>query len=131
MDQSSQLRGYIQQGINSGLSEDNIRSRLLQAGWPQAVVDAALYMPSNYTGQESNVPNPAQPTNTHRVRNGVLWILSPFIILVGVAVLQFLFRAAGIKSPIFNIISILAGMVGVILVPVGPIVGIIKLSRRQ
>ena len=66
----------------------------------------------------------------HNTRNGVLWILSPFIALFGVLFINIIVRFAGIQSPIINIISLLGGMAGVILIVVGPVIGIVKLVRN-
>ncbi len=121
MDQASQLHTYIQQSRASGLTDSTIKSQLLQAGWSQTNVDGAF----------NNVASATQSSNPHRVRNGVLWICSPAIVLITVTVLQFLVHFAGLNLAIINIISILGGMAGVILLFVGPIVGIIKLSHNQ
>jgi hypothetical protein len=118
MDQSEQLQSYIQNSRSNGLSEDTIRNELLRSGWPQATVDIAL----------RQVPA-TQPANPHRVRNGVLWILSPFIVLTGAVVIELLCRLAGVNSSIINVMSVLVGIAGIILLPLGPILGIIKLTR--
>ena len=118
MDQHSQLQSYIQSCRKSGLSDELIRNELLRSGWPTDTVDAEL----RATGS-------ALPATPHHVRNGVLLILSPFIILAGAIVLQLPFDRAGIHSPIINIVSALAGIAGIIMLPLGPILGIMKLSR--
>lgn len=75
---------------------------------------------------ENNTTTP----KSHNTRNGVLWILSPFITLLAVLLINVLVRLTGIESSIFDLISVLAGMAGVILLIVGPIVGIVKLARN-
>lgn len=78
-----------------------------------------------------------------RGRSAVLWILSGFIVLVGIALLQLIVRFAT-PSPsiasdgtlmvppvvtVVNLLSALGGIVGVCLIPIGIVVGVIKLSR--
>ncbi len=121
MDQSQQLYAYIQQAYASGLTADQIKSQLLQAGWQLAMIEAAFQAPTGAA---------PQPIDPHRQRNGVLWIVSPFIVFVTIILLQFIVHAANVNSAIVNIISLLGGVAGVILVPVGPTIGIIKLSRH-
>jgi hypothetical protein len=118
MEPSSQLQSYIQASRNSGVAEDVIRNSLVQSGWLAETVDEALKAPA---AQHTSSP--------HRVRNGVLLILSPFIILIGNVIIQVIFRMAGIHSPIINIIAILGGIVGIVMLPLGPILGIMKLSK--
>jgi hypothetical protein len=130
MDQNNQLIEFINQGRNRGLSEDAIKNQLLKAGWQQPSVDAALNYATTNNNLMSTVQVSHQSIKPHRVRNGVLWILSPFIVFISVALLQFVFRLTGLNSPIINILSLLAGMAGLILIPVGPIVGIITLAKR-
>lgn len=78
----------------------------------------------------------------HRTRNAVLWMLSGFIVLIAIAILQALIHymfggslgSSGLLDSInriFNIFSILAGLIGFILIPVGIIIGIVKLSDTK
>jgi hypothetical protein len=130
MDQNSQLNIYVHQSRSNGIDDITIKNQLIQSGWQEATVTAALQLLTPPVGTQNHLQSPVQPSNSHRVRNGVIWILSPFILLISVAILQFLFHLVGLRSPIINIVSILSGIVGVILIPVGPIIGIIKLNRR-
>ncbi len=68
--------------------------------------------------------------NEHKVRNGVLWILSPFIVFVITFIVTIAFRIAGLDSMIINVISLLAGIAGVLLMFIGPVIGIIKLTSK-
>ncbi|MDB5163825.1 MAG: hypothetical protein JWS12_443 [Candidatus Saccharibacteria bacterium] len=134
--QDEQLISYIKEQLLQGNPEENIRQTLLQYGWDSKLVDQAFAFikapnPHSENTQEAQLQPHETFRSNHRVRNGVLWILSPFIVLVGAAIINFLFRLAGINSPIINIVSILAGMAGVILVFVGPVLGIIKLTNHK
>ena len=97
---------------------------------PNIVITPTATVNTDQFGQQNSTSNTTQPSDHHRVRNGVLWIVSPFIVLVGVALLQVLFHSAHITSSVINIIAFLGGIVGIILIPVGPIIGIRKLSRH-
>jgi hypothetical protein len=97
MDQSHQLTNYIQQCLNQGIPLSDISNQLLQQGWSQANVDEAFRAVQSSYSQPPAIGN--QPTQLaakpHRVRNGVLWIVSPYIILVLAAILELLTRSIG------------------------------------
>jgi hypothetical protein len=75
-------------------------------------------------------PQPPAPADDHHVRTAVLWFLSPFMVFVGALVVSIAFRLVGVSSPFVNIVVILCGLVGMVLLVAGPIMGIIKLTRR-
>ncbi len=129
-----QLVNYIAQQSQSGVSEMQIRQSLAQNNWDEGLVNQAFSLVRNpeYT---TNNPDPISQessvsVSSHKVRNGVLWIISPFIILICVIIVNIIFRLAGVNSPFITILSMLAGMVGVIFIFVGPIIGIIKLTSK-
>lgn len=129
-----QLTNYIAQQFQSGVSEMQIRQSLAQNNWDEGLVDQAFYLVRNpeYT---ANNPNPTSQgssvsASSHKVRNGVLWIISPFIILMCVIIVNIIFRLAGVNSPFINILSMLAGLVGIIFIFVGPIIDSIKLTSK-
>ncbi len=83
---------------------------------------------------------PHTPTHTSKSRalvNALLWLFSGFIILAGLAVLEFIahFVFASTTSStnpvmtVINIVSILGGLLGVLMIPAGIVIGCIKLSR--
>ena len=121
MDQSAQISDYIHQCLANGMSPETIKQQLLASGWAPETIDRAL------GSFQASSPSP------HRVRNGVLWIVSPFVILIGISLLQALVHLLHLSQPvaaIFNILSLLIGVAGVILIPVGLIMGILKLTRH-
>jgi len=130
MEPADQLKTYIQQSLTSGLSPEAVAQQLRQSGWPEASIQESLRIQSLNSPQLSTELSNARAGRPHNARDGILWILSPFILLVGVALLQLLIELGGIHSAIINILSILAGIDGVILIPLGLIVGIIKLSKH-
>ena len=114
-DPHAQLRAYVRSLFDQHINEQAIRTNLLNAGWDSAAVDAAI-------NQER--PSP------HRVRNGVLWIVSPLIVFVCAGIMSAVLAAAHIHSAFANIIIVLLGLAGGLLVIIGPIVGVVILSRR-
>jgi hypothetical protein len=130
MDQNSQLNAYVLQSRGNGIDDNTIKNQLIQSGWQESTVNASLQLPASAVHSQNNVQSPVLSSNPHRVRNGVIWILSPFILLIGVVLLQLLLQLIGLRSPIINIIGILCGIAAAILIPVGPIIGIIKLTRH-
>lgn len=135
MSEQDQLVKYISEQLRQGISEDNIRQSLVQNNWDEKLVNQAFTLVRNPEYTTSNLGVTSQQSNvlvkSHKVRNGVLWILSPFIVFVGTALVNIIVRFAGINSSILNIVFVLAGMVGVILIFVGPVLGIIELTRHK
>lgn len=127
--QRTQLTQYIQQAYQSGASLDAIRSQLLKSGWREDIVEPVL----------TQFRTTIKPADPHKVRNGVLWIVGPVVALIIVALLQLVVRffwsnvddmgVIGIFRIVINIISLIVGMVSVPMMIIGPIVGIIKLSK--
>lgn len=129
----NQLIKYISQQLESGVSYETIRHTLLQNNWNEALIVQAF----------SIVHNSVTPVTTsghvtasisHRKNNtkvGVLWILSPVIVLIGSLFMNIIVRLIGISSPVFNVVSLLAGVTGVVLVVVGPVVGALKLANNK
>lgn len=142
-DASNQIDNYIHQELSSGTDETAIRHQLARSGWSDTLINEAFYRVSPETqtmptgllpsSDHSNTTThtPAPITDDKRVRNGVLWIVSPFILLIGTALLSFGVRLAGINSVVFYLIFMLMGIAGVILIIAGPIIGIIKLSKHN
>lgn len=124
--QYTQVTQYIQQAYQSGASIEIVRANLLSSGWPEPVVMQLL-------SQQQLVAAPADP---HRVRNAVFWIVGPFAFLMITALLQFVVRfttrggGSNGFTTIVNFISIIIGIVAVPMMVVGPIVGIVKLSKK-
>lgn len=134
-----QLVEYVSKCVNQGTPQATIQNQLIQAGWSQAYIDAAfrqlnLQHVNNIVNQSGYPPinQAALPIHSypHKNRTGVLWILSPFIVLIGAIIINLLLRRAGFSSSVTNIFIALAGIVGVLLLPLGPIIGIIKLTRH-
>ncbi len=128
-----QLVLYIKQNLDSGYSEQSLRQALLTQGWQQAQVDQAfqaVYASQPAAAQPANL-QPSTPQNKNRVRNGVLWILSPFIIFTVNIILSITVRIIGIDFAFINILMILMGLFGFIMLFVGPTVGIIKLASKK
>lgn len=124
--QYTQVTQYIQQAYQSGASTEIVRANLLSSGWPEPVVMQLL-------SQQQLVAAPADP---HRVRNAVFWIVGPFAFLMITVLLQFVVRfttrggSSNGFTTIVNFISIIIGIVAVPMMVVGPIVGIVKLSKK-
>lgn len=128
-----QLVLYIKQNLDSGYSEQSLRQALLTQGWQQAQVDQAfqaVYASQPAPTQPANM-QPSTPQDKNRVRNGVLWILSPFIIFTVNIVLSLFVRIIGIDFALINIAMILLGLLGFIMLFVGPTVGVIKLASKK
>lgn len=129
--QYQQLTQYIQQATQLGVPTETIHANLLSNGWPEVVIAQLL-------SQQQPVAAPADP---NRVRNAVLWIVGPFAALIVIALLQFIIRfmtndsssldssGDGVRT-IINILSILVGMAAVPMMIIGPIIGIVKLSKK-
>ena len=66
----------------------------------------------------------------HRVRDGVLWILSPVIIVLGAFIFNEILRLLGVNAPIINLLTLLTGIAGVLFMFIGPVIGIIKLTSK-
>lgn len=124
MEQNSELQNYIQRSRTYGTPDDAIRGQLVQNGWPADDIDRAFW-----AAGPAPVATPARSADPHCVRNGVLWIASPFILLISVALLQFIINFVGFDFVLIKFISYLAGLTGFILIFVGPIIGIIKLTK--
>lgn len=80
--------------------------------------------------------NNKQSTQSNKqIVSGILWIASPFIVLVGVALLQVVVRLTGDPSSgvklVVNLISVIGGIIGAVLVIAGPVIGILKLIDRK
>ncbi len=111
---------------------------------------------SNYEQSQFQPSNPLNNSKPNPIK-GILWILSPFILLIVIAVLQIIVHfvlSTTVPSPsltdtgsstlnsstgstvsstivwIIDIISILAGMLAIILFPVGLIKGIKSLTKK-
>jgi len=130
MDNSLQLQTYIQQARNAGLSDSTIKTELLKMGWEENLINECLRIQSIKPAVQNSFNKDSNSAHPHKTRNGVLWILSPFIILITVSILQFVEHIFNINVAVFNIIALLAGIAGLILLFVGPLIGIIKLSKR-
>lgn len=84
----------------------------------------------------------AKNTRGHHVLIAIIWMISGFLVLIGVVILQFAVHFLAPQptdlpsSPPFfvtaiNILSALGGVVGICLLPVGIVVGIVKLMRSS
>ena len=145
-EQLASVVAYIKQAASQGITQPSIENQLLQSGWSQAVISQAFQQASiasldnpalsqiNYSATNQFRP-PANPLPTtrgpHQTRNGVLWILSGFLLLIGGGIISAIAAMASINSHIINILTILMSGFGVILIPVGIIVGIIILTRHK
>ena len=77
-----------------------------------------------------------QRKSSNKVAKGTLWIFSGWIIIFITAIMQTIVRFVLADGPevmllLANIFSWIAGVAGVLLVFVGPIVGIIILTRKS
>jgi hypothetical protein len=95
----------------------------------QAPNQAPGQAPEQAPLQPANPPL-SSPAANHQVRTAVLWFLSPFMVFVGALVMSIAFRLAGVDSRLTNIGILLLGLVGMVMLVVGPVMGIIKLTRR-
>ncbi len=126
--QYQQLTEYIQQARQAGVPVETIHTNLLSSGWPEGVITQLL----------TQAQPTATPTDPHRVRNAVLWIVGPFAALIIVVLIQFIMRfitdggGSGSVVPVIivNLVSFIVGIVAVPMMIVGPIVGIVKLSKK-
>ncbi len=128
-----ELINYITEQRRLGIPKETIRRVLLESNWDTALIDHAFVQAENTTGNQQVTASLPATSNTqvHRVRDGVLWILSPFLVLFASVAITIIVKFAGINSPIVNIILLLLGLAGVVLIFVGPVVGIIKLARNK
>lgn len=129
--QYAQITQYIQQARQSGLPVESIRANLLASEWPEPVVMQLL-------SQQQPITTPRDP---HRVRNAVFWIAGPFVVLIATVLLQFVsrFAMAGTESSglspsgfskAVNVLTIIIGIAAVPMMIIGPVVGIVKLSKK-
>ena len=151
MHPTPQLIDYVRQSLAQGTNPAAIHNQLTQTGWPVEMVDEAFDLaqagapipptptpppPAAPATSATGIPAATTPPGTlpperaKRIRQGIWWIVSPFIILFIGLVIAFLFQRTGTASPIINIASALIGIIGVIMVPVGLIVGIIKIAKQ-
>lgn len=71
----------------------------------------------------------SKPKN--RVRNAALWVTSPLFVLAGVALMQTITRAHAPDGLFFiNLLSVIIGSAGVVLLVLGPIVGVMILRSK-
>ncbi len=128
-----QLVLYIKQNLDSGYSEQSLRQALLTQGWQQAQVDQAFQ--AVYASQPAHTKpaseQPSTPQNKNRVRNGVLWILSPFIVFTTLIILSGILNFTNTRVAELNLILLLMGITGVLLVFIGPVVGIVILVSKK
>jgi len=147
---TNQLVAYIRQGISRGMTDVDIREKILLSGWAQNDIDDAFRIihaqQRSNTALKMNQKTSHQPMeNNPKVKQiskdgakkkqtknveGILWILFPFILLIGTATISATFRIIGFKSPVITVITILSAMVGMIFIPIGIIIGFIKLTRH-
>lgn len=123
--ETAQAIEYIKNQLQQGASKESIRQSLMQSGWGEVSIQQAFDGVENLSLHAAS----SEPKKSS-VLVGVLWILSSIIVLSVVLTLNIIVRFTGISSQVINIISILLGMVGVILIPLGPIIGVVKLVRR-
>lgn len=76
--------------------------------------------------------------SSHAVRNAILWIISGPVVLIALAVLSVFFRlllalGGGVSSLVIvvNMLGFIGGLVGMLLLVIGPIVGIIILGKND
>lgn len=80
---------------------------------------------------------PQTGKQSHKVRNGVLWIISGpvFLVCTGIfsVVINFALLGSDVQALILvlNILSWLLGLVGILLIFIGPVVGIIILAKND
>jgi len=126
----AQLAQYVQQAYKQGASIDTIRAGLLSSGWRDDVVAPIL----------AEFQATIKPVDPHRTRNAILWIVGPVIVFILIAFLQLIIRffwvrnddmgVIGIFRIVINIFSVVVGIIAVPMMIVGPIVGIIKLTKK-
>jgi hypothetical protein len=121
---------HIKKRLAQGVPLEYLRMELVHNKWSQQSID---YVMSHITGHAqaphpqtvaTKQPKPKDPNNT---RNAILWICSPVIIWVAIAVVQFVLHLTDLSSPLTTIVAVLAGIASVVLFFVGPIIGVIKL----
>lgn len=128
--QRTQLTQYIQQAYQSGASLDAIRSQLIASGWRTEILEPVL------TQFQATI----KPADPHKVRKAIFWIAGPYVVILLVAVLEFVVRFIGSQRDdmgvisifriVINIFAIIIGVVAVPMMIVGPIVGIVKLTKK-
>ena len=129
---------FIRHKLANDVTEDAIRQELRDSGWSDTNINLAFAGLNPALGAQVASPTqldsakPGTPSSAHknRVRNGVLWIVSPLVILIGTAMLNLILQLAGVTSPIVRIFTLLLGIAGLVLIIAGPIIGIYILSRK-
>lgn len=126
----AQLTQYVQQAYQSGASIEAIRAGLLRNGWRRDMVEPIL----------AEFQAAIKPVDPHRTRNAILWIVGPLAALTLTALLQLVVRffwvsvddmgVIGIFRIVINMLSIIVGMAAVPMMIIGPIIGIVKLSKK-
>lgn len=101
-------------------------------------MDPTTPTPQAPSNQQS--PAPQRDQNNKRVLKGILWIISPILVLIGIAIFSFMSRMLFSASPdggtnvlrmVFNIISVVGGIAAVVLFPLGLIMGIMTLTKTR
>lgn len=131
-----QLLEYIQRRRAIGIADATIQTELTNAGWPTQDITVGLRaVPSIAQTEAPLVPAPAQPTDPKKVLKAILWMVSPFVLLFGAAfisfIAQFTLGSEGGLAIALNIITLLMGVIGVLMVFIGPVIGIVILARKS
>ena len=121
---------FISQQLQRGVPEAQVYDVLLKNNWDQQTVTQAFYTVRNSVSfNQQQASTPVSPGEKKSKSVAVFWILSPVVFLIGGFIIALVTRLAGISSPLINMLTILIGMAGVILIIVGPVIGIIKLKQ--
>lgn len=118
-----ELEQYVRVRLSQGVSYDAIRQELLNNNWSPESIDSVF---SVVGGQPSSIPQDGK-----RIMKGVLWIISPFILLILGALLNLIVHFAGADNDVFRLFSLILGVAGVLLFIAGPIIGIMILVKKS
>lgn len=118
-----ELEQYVRVRLSQGVSYDAIRQELLHNNWSPESIDSVF---SVVGGQPSPIPQDGK-----RIMKGVLWIISPLILLILGALLNLIVHFAGADNDVFRIFSLILGVAGVLLFIAGPIIGIMILVKKS
>ena len=130
MDNSDdQLVQFVARQLQQGVPEATIRQTLQSNGWDETRIHQSLTAAKGLL--QTNPTLAASPEQKKRTRTALLWIFSPFIAWFGAIIVMVICQALGFSSAVLNIITMVAGLGGVILLVVGPVVGILQLTRRK
>lgn len=136
--QTQQLVTYIQSQITAGVPAPAIKQALLQNNWNPQLVDQAFAQVSGFSQSASPTSTPAmtQSESPKHKKKAILWITSPFIVFAIAVIIALIGSVvtggsdSGGLTSMFSILTTIFGLIGFVLLVVGPLLGILLLKKK-